>query len=69
MFSVVDLTGARFMAPGNIRDVDQTHLRDVRFELLDQISELALLVIDVVEHLHVRVIDGLGDLKCLASPY
>src|SRR6185503_19089417 len=50
---VIDLSGAGLVASGNVCDVDQADPVDVVFELLDQVSARALLVVEVVQHLDV----------------
>src|SRR5216683_2950274 len=63
---VVNLTRAWFMSPRNIRNMNQSSLSDILLELFYQISELALLMIDVIEHPDIGAVDRRGDFKRLS---
>src|SRR5580698_1215150 len=60
---VVDLPGARFMPSGHVRDMYQSNLSNVALELFDQISERALLVVDVVKDPDVGAAHSVRNLK------
>ena len=52
---VVDLAGARLMPSGDIGYMDQTDLRDIGAQLLDQIPVLSLLMVPKVQQ---RLLSG-----------
>ncbi len=59
--SVVDFAGAGLMAAGHVGDVDEGDERDVSFEGFEEVSGLALLMVEVAEDADARVIDCLDD--------
>ena len=53
--------------PGDVGDVNQPHPVEGLLGLLDQAPEGALLMVEVVEHLHIGTIDFAHDLKSVTG--
>src|SRR4051812_48403886 len=60
---VMDFTGSGLVASRNICNVNQPNQVDVLLQFLDQIPFRNLLVKEIVEQLHLRMVDGPNDFE------
>ena len=61
----IDLARPGFMTPRHVRNVDQSYFADILFELLDQIAFRDLLMKEVVQELHSRMVHLADNLEPL----